>query len=448
MTQRPRPPQPCPRLIPTEDIVELTRAQIESLHTVRNEIVRDVKIEDATFENVVRPLANAQHAIEDSSGMIAVLRYASPDASARKAAEEARNLWNKAFSEFSDRHDVYLSLQAVKNRHEKLDAESEKYLDELLIDFERCGHGRLTPEETTEYVTRRNTIDKLRSEFTRNVRNASGGIWLSKVELEGVLEQDIFRFQAAGEGRTDKPADSTKTCFVALSKHGTTAILQYGTNARTRKRVYLANHSKLVENLPISKEVISLRDANARQLGYPSHATYRIETRLAKTTDWVYEFLDDLERTLMPEGEKEVKRLLATRDAYTTQPERVSSGTQTIPAWDYQYLKRLALEDISIDQDKIAEYFPIKEVIPRMLDLFSDCLQLQCIKIHYPTVWDPKVEAWEVWDNRTEGDQQFIGYLYLDLEFRENKHRGCQNVNIQPVSWSIQDHMNSFDSRR
>jgi metallopeptidase MepB len=72
--------------------VNVTRANIDSLHTIRNEIVRDVKVENATFENVVRPLANAQHAVEESSGMIAVLRYASPEAAARKAAEQARNL--------------------------------------------------------------------------------------------------------------------------------------------------------------------------------------------------------------------------------------------------------------------------------------------------------------------------------------------------------------------
>jgi metallopeptidase MepB len=118
MTLRPKPPQPCPRLIATENIVKVTTAHIRALHEVRNDIVRDVQIENATFENVVRPLADAQHAIEDVSGMIAVLRYASPISEARKAAEEARNLWSKAFNEFSDRHDFYLLLQAVKDRIE------------------------------------------------------------------------------------------------------------------------------------------------------------------------------------------------------------------------------------------------------------------------------------------------------------------------------------------
>jgi metallopeptidase MepB len=434
MTRCSLPPQPRPKLIATEDIVDVTRAHIQSLHIIRNEIVRGVKTEDATFENVVKPLANAQHAIESSSGMIAVLRYASPDASARKAAEEARNLWNKAFSEFSDRHDIYLLLQAVKNRNEALDAESTKYLDELLDDFVRCGHGSLTAEGVLEYVTRRNRIDKLRSEFTRNVRNASGGIWFSETELDGVLQQDLARFHAAGKARTDKPIDDTKAWFVSLSKHDVTTVLQYARNANVRQRVYLANHSKLAEKLPIFKEVISLRDANARQLGYKSHAVYRLEKRLAKTSKWVYKFMEELEQVLLPEAAKEVKKLLALGAGHTEKHECVDKGTKTILAWDYQYWKRLSLEDISIDQEKIAEYFPIKEVVPRMLDLMSDCLQIHFVKVSSPAVWDPKIEAWEVWDTRSGKEQQFIGYLYMDLEFRENKHRGCQNVNLQPVS--------------
>lgn len=434
MTRYPVPPQPCPKLIATEDIVDATKAHIQSLHTTRDEIVRSVKIEDATFENVVKPLANAQHAIEDSSGMIAVLRYASPDASARKAADEARNLWNKAFSEFSDRHDIYLLLQAVKNRNEALDAESEKYLDELLDDFLRCGHGCLTAEGVLEFVTRRNSIHKLRSEFTRNVRNASGGVWFSETELEGVLEQDLSCFHATGKARTDKPIDDTKAWFVTLSKHDVIAVLQYAKDANVRQRVYLANHSKLAENLPIFKEVISLRDANARQLGYKSHAAYRLEKRLAKTSKWVHKFMEELERVLLPEAAKEVKKLLALEAGHTEKHECVDKGTKTILARDYQYWKRLSLEDISIDQEKIAEYFPIKEVVPRMLDLMSDCLRMDFVKVSSPVVWHPKVEVWELWDTRPGRAQQFIGYLYMDLEFRENKHRGCQNVNLQPVS--------------
>jgi metallopeptidase MepB len=428
MTQRPKPPQPCPKLTAVENIVEVTKAHIESLHKVRNDIVRDVQIEDATFEDVIRPLADAQHAIEDTSGMIAVLRYASPDSEVREAAEEARNLWNKAFSEFSDRHDFYLLLQAVKDRNEALDAESAKYLEDLLSDYVRCGHGRLTSKDVHEYVIRRNNIDKLRNEFTMNARNNSEGIWFSETELKGVLEQDLSRFRAAADAQTKNPLGHSQACYVALNKHNVTAILQYGDNSEVRRRVYLANNSKLADNLPIFKEVITLRDANARQLGFASHAAYRIETRLAKTTRWVYDFIEQLEQTLLPEGVKEIEKLLAVRASYTAKRECMDKDSNTIPVWDYQYWKRFSLEGDALDQEKIAEYFPIKEVVPRMLDLMSDCLQMQFVKVTSPPVWDPRVEAWEVWDDRKGRKQSFIGYLYMDLQYRENKHRGCRAV--------------------
>lgn len=433
--QHQTPPQQCPRLIPTDEILTLTEQHINTLRTARNNIVKDITPSTATFLTVVKPLAEAQHSIEDFFGMIAMLRYASPDANARAAAEQARSLWNLAFSEFADRSDVYILLQAVKDRNEDLDAESAKYLDELLADFVRCGHGVLDPEGIAEYVARRNKIDKLRAEFTRNVRNCEQGIWLSESELEGVLDQDIARFRNAGENQPDRDSsDGNKTCFVALNKHDVGAVLQYATNSEVRKRMYIAHAAKLPENLSIFDEALRLRDLNARQLGYKSHAAFRLEKRLAKTTQWVYDFLDKLEGTLLPRGKKEMAELLDLRASQTHNYKSESSDPDTMLAWDYPYWKRLALENTSVSHDKIAEYFPIQVAVPRMLDLFSDCLQLRFLNVKSPEVWHADVSAWEVWDDRSEQRNQFIGYLYMDLVFRENKHRGCQNVNLQPVS--------------
>ncbi|WPG99076.1 zincin [Acrodontium crateriforme] len=432
MAHHPQPPQPHPELIAADSILPTTRKHIERLRAARDEVVEGVSLEAATYENVVRPLANAQHAIEDSVGIIAMLRYAAPDEHTRKAAEQARDLWNEAFGEFNDRHDVYLLLQAVKDRSEPLDAESRKYLDELLADFVRCGHGRLKSEEIAQYVTTRTAIDKLRRKFTENIRNASGGMWFSEADLDGVKEQDLSRFRTAAKNQQTKTTIGDTDCFVTLSKHDVSAVLQYAKDPHVRERLYVANHSKLSENLPIFNKVVLLRDENARQLGYPSHAAFRLERRLAKTTGWVYDFMDKLEETLLPKGLKEREKLLSFRSAWTSQHEHKIDDTQSLLAWDYPYWKRLAREDTAINHDKIAEYFPIKAVVQRMLDLFSQCLQMRFDKAYSLPVWDPEVEAWEVWDNRPGKEQEFIGYLYMDLMFRLNKHRGCQNVNLRP----------------
>lgn len=44
------------------------------------------------------------------------------------------------------------------------------------------------------------------------------------------------------------------------------------------------------------------------------------------------------------------------------------------------------------------------------------------------------MEAWSVWDDRTEHKGEFIGYLFADILYRNGKYKGNQNVNPQAVS--------------
>jgi metallopeptidase MepB len=426
-----QPPQSFPKLISTDEILPLTKQQIQTLRSIRDEMVRTVNVSETTFETVLRPLANAQHATQHTVGVIEMLLYASPDAEAREAAGEALSLWNKYSTEFNGCHGLYLLLQAVKDRGEILDEESTRCLDYLLAGFVRCGHGRLDAHQIAEYIQRTNNIDDLCDKFTQNVRDASGGIWFSNAELDGVPEPDLIAFRtAAAEGSPDDDASTSKECFVTLSQHNALTVLQYAKSSVVRKRMYIANRTKLPEHLALFKEILVLRDTNARQLGYTSHAAYRLEKTLAKTTDWVYDFMDRLEDDLLPRGKRELEQLVALELKHSPEQEPT---TNTIDAWDFQFWQRKALEGISIDQDKIAEYFPLKQVIPNMLKLFSDCLVMRFNKTS-AQVWHPDVEAWEVWDDRPGKNQEFIGYLYMDLAFRHGKHRGCQDVNMQSVS--------------
>lgn len=339
MAHQRSPPQACPKLIAQDEIDPLTRGNIDKLREVREKVVRNVSLQAATYKSVVTPLADAQHAIEDSYGVIEMLKYAAPDDCTRQASEEANHLWDQAWSEFNNDHNVYLLLQAVKDRNKDLEAEHAKYLDELLADFLRCVHGRLPHEGIVDFLERRNRIDSLRNEYTRNIREASGGMWFAEADLDGVLEQDRSRFRNA----TTRDSDD---CFVKLTYSDFSAVMRYAKDSDVRKRLYVVYYSKNAENRAILKNVMMLRDQNARQLGYSSHAAYRLERRLAKSTQWVYNFLDQLEESLYPKAVDEVNSLLVTAGALHDGNEGTTVGTAdtpSLPPWDYPYLKRLAL---------------------------------------------------------------------------------------------------------
>lgn len=60
------PPQPCPDLIAQDEIIPITIRNINKLRETREKVVRDVSVQAATYKNVVQPLADAEHTIEDT----------------------------------------------------------------------------------------------------------------------------------------------------------------------------------------------------------------------------------------------------------------------------------------------------------------------------------------------------------------------------------------------
>ena len=209
--------------------------------------------------------------------------------------------------------------------------------------------------------------------------------------------------------------------------------------------MFLANENKCNENVPLFKEAIILRDEAARLLGYPNHATYKIEDKMAKTPKTVDDFLGDLKKRLAPGGEKEldVLKQLKKKDLESRGQGDKDDGRYYL--WDHRYYDRLMLEqDYQLDQQKISEYFPLQTSIRGMLGIFEQLFGMQFVELTGEArdnladsgkgsdiVWHEDVQVFSVWDDEGEGSG-FVGYLYLDLHPRDGKYGHAANFNIQP----------------
>lgn len=421
-----------PRIFSAEEVIPVTKTILKERCTVRNTVSQTVTLSTACFENVIKPLIDVDNRTQGELGVIAMLRYASPEQAAREASEEAVRLIGRSESEFTSREDLYLIIKAVKDKAEKLDFEAAKYLDSTIKDFTRCGHGILDRDQIKYYLDKRNEIDSLRRKFTQNVRDEDGGLWFSLEELDGVSEQDLSRFLGVKEPNKEGMR------FVRFRRAEVDAIMRYARNPATRKKMYVADASKLTQNIDLFKEVLVQRDGNARLLGYASHAAFRLEKRVAKSPDWVDNFLDGLEEVLIPQGKREMQALLERKRIYlignTDYPQEYHTS---LPPWDYRYYNRLALENLHVEHEKISEYFPMRNTVSAMLELFTSYLQLRFVplppELMVGSKWHEDVEAWSVWDEREESKGAFVGYLYADLLWRPNKYQGSQNVNLQCV---------------
>lgn len=70
----------------------------------------------------------------------------------------------------------------------------------------------------------------------------------------------------------------------------------------------------MVENTPVLEELIQLRHEHATILGYPNHAAYITELRMAKTYEAVATFLAELGEKLRPLWRKEKDIMLKFKE--------------------------------------------------------------------------------------------------------------------------------------
>lgn len=280
-------------------------------------------------------------------------------------------------------------------------------------------------------------LSQLSIEFQKNLNEENGGIWFSLKELDGVPE-DVLSGLPKGEGENE---GKVKLSFKYPDLWPT---LKYAKNAETRKRVSIANENKCNQNIPLFKEAMVLRDEAARLLGYPNHAAFRIEDKMAKTTETVDSFLGDLRSRLAAGGLKEIEKLKELKKADVESRGETFDGHYFL--WDHRFYDNLMLEkEYQLDHQKIAEYFPLQTTIRGMLEIFEELFGLVFVEVTgddrakisttgkgEDIVWHEDVKLFSVWDDASEGEG-FVGYLYLDLHPREGKYGHAANFNLQPV---------------
>ena len=222
----------------------------------------------------------------------------------------------------------------------------------------------------------------------------------------------------------------------------------------------MGHENKCPENVAIFKEIMVLRDEAARILGYPNHAAFRIENKMARTTETVDAFLADLKSRLTSGGRKELERLKQLKK--TDMESRGERFDGRFFLWDYGFYRQMMLrKDYSVNHQRISEYFPLETTVRGMLSIFEHLFGLSFHEVNIEEgkssielgtdnglVWHEGVQMFSVCDSKDE-HEPFLGYLYMDLWSRDKKYSGPSNWNIQPVNYIHQTFLSQYtDVRR
>lgn len=167
---------------------------------------------------------------------------------------------------------------------------------------------------------------------------------------------------------------------------------------------------------------------------------------MSKTPETVNDFLGDLRQQLTPGGEKEVAHLLEIKNEdLKARGLDASEEGKNYYLWDSRFYGRMMVEkEFSIDEQKIAEYFPLQSTIDGMLKIFEELFGFVFVELAEEdkakiaatgnakdAYWHDDVKIFSVWDDEGEGGG-FVGYLYLDLHPRPGKYGHAANFSLQP----------------
>ncbi|KAL9023318.1 MAG: hypothetical protein Q9196_007276 [Gyalolechia fulgens] len=419
-------------------VIEDIKRLIDKSRGVQDKIVGEVQASDATFKNVMLPMAQDENTMGLTAPIIGFYQAVSTDQALRNASTEAERLISDFAIESSMREDIFHLVDATLQQKEKLEPESQRLLEKEHKGFIRNGLGIPAGEKRDRFKDIKKRLSDISIMFQKNLNEENGGLWFTPEELDGTPGDVTSSFEK-GEGEN---AGKLRMSFKYPDLFPT---LKYCKNIETRKQVFIANENKCNQNVPLFREAIDLRDEAARLLGYPNHAAFKIEDKMAKTPKAVDDFLGDLRQRLTKGGAAEKKTLteLKEDDLKTRGEEKAIDGHYFL--WDNRFYDRLMLEkDYSLDQEKLAEYFPLQTSIRGMLEIFEQLFGLVFVEMEdsdrssiTPSgkgddiIWHPDVKLYSVWDDENEGSG-FVGYLYLDLHPRDGKYGHAANFNIQP----------------
>ncbi|KAJ3316323.1 hypothetical protein HDU93_004460, partial [Gonapodya sp. JEL0774] len=210
------------------------------------------------------------------------------------------------------------------------------FVEKVELDYRRNGLA-LSKEVRDELTVIKKRLSELSIAFSKNVNEDATSLLFTKEELDGMPE-DYFA------GLKTEEKDGQQMFKVTMKYPDIIPAMRMCRREATRKALDFANTARCEENVAHMTETVKLRRRVANLMGYPNHAAFRLEIKMAKTPKEVTDFLDDLTARLIPYAKHELAILLELKRKEKEELKELFDGR--INSWDFNYYNRLLLEKV------------------------------------------------------------------------------------------------------
>jgi thimet oligopeptidase len=350
------------------------------------------------------------------------LELLSPDDNIRNAAHDAflqiSAFWVDALSSNKALYQAFMEYALHIMEHEALSPAQRYFIHDVISSFKREGLS-LPDEILAQVTTLRKELAVLSADFDRNIAQDKSTITVTKENLAGMDDDFINALKKNDDGLYVIGVDYP-TYF---------RIMENCSVAQTRKQLYLAFQNRAYPiNESILTTIIAKRNELAQLLGYASFAAYDIDDQMAHTPEKAYNFITSLAEQALPKAYQEIATLTKTLPAGV-----ILSENGKVQPWDLAYLENnYKKTHFNLDEQKIAEYFPMKKTIDELLDIYRQFFSIDFQEVPSSGLWHQDVTVLRV---NNKKNNEIIGTLILDLHPRPNKYSHAAHTTIIPGTY-------------
>ncbi|WOJ95102.1 oligopeptidase A [Congregibacter variabilis] len=400
---------------------------IDSLLALNREKIEILleSLEKPDWQTLVEPLALLDNKLSRAWSPVSHLNGVLNSEELREAHSACLAKLSQFNTEMGQNSRLFEAYKAVAQGGEALNAEQRKVLENILRDFRLSGVD-LPQDKQQRFKEIQQALSALSSDFSNKVLDA-GNAWskelASSAELEGLPQAaiDLARQTARQRG--------LEGYLLTLDFPSYQPVMTYAVDPALREEMYRAfatrasdegPHAGQFDNSQNMREILALRHEAAQLLDFRNYAERSIATKMARSTDEVMGFLNDLAKRSKAQAEAEFADLKDYAAEHHSHAE--------LQPWDIAYFsEKLRQHRHNIGEEEVKPYFPINRVIPGMFEVVG---RLFAVSFHLVTdveTYHPDVSFYEI----RNPDGSVRGQFYFDLYARQNKRGGAWMADCQ-----------------
>ena len=318
--------------------------------------------------------------------------------------------------------ELFARLDAVHAQRAELapTPEALRLIERVHLDFGRAG-ALLAPPAQARYGQIMERLAELTTRFGQNVlaeESAYRLVLRGEAELAGLPEfvRAAARQAAADCGVAGAPADAH---VITLSRSHIVPFLTFSERRDLREQAYRAwttrgQNAGPGDNRAVAREILSLRNEQARLHGCESYADYALTDSMARNRAAVDRLLQQVWVPARERAQREREALEAVA-SQRGEPARIEP-------WDWRYYaEKLRQQRYQLDEAEIKPYFALDRMVEAAFDCARRLFGVRMVEQPGVAAYHPDVKVYEVRD----AADALVGVFLHDNHARSTKRSGA-----------------------